>query len=46
MLRKDIDSVVDLFGYSPVELHELYNLAASGQRKGEKEKLNTRMLHV
>ena len=36
MLRKDIGSVVNLFDWSPVELHGLYNSAASGQHQRDK----------
>ena len=38
MLWKNIYSLVDLFYWSAVELHELCNLAGSGQRQSEIDK--------
>ena len=45
MIRKDIDSVVDMFDWLPVESYELCNLSISGQRQSEK-KIQTLMSYV
>ena len=37
-VKKDIDSVVENFDWSAVELHELRILAASGQHQSDKDK--------
>ena len=38
MLKKDMDSVIDLFDWSAVELNKIRKLAASTQRQSDEEK--------
>ena len=38
MLQKDLDSVVDLFDCSVVDIYELHNLATSEKRQCDEEK--------